>query len=347
MQIQRNVSLKPYHTFSIDQTCDYLIEVESTADLVSVYSDPRYQNLPKLILGKGSNVLFTEPYRGLVLRNRLMGKVLIENTSHYFLHISAGEDWPNLVKWCVNQGIGGLENLALIPGCAGSAPIQNIGAYGVEFRDVCDYVDVLMLDDFSHQRLSAEECLFDYRDSIFKHDLFEKAIITAVGIKLPKVWQANISYGPLQKIDATELTPKSVYETVCQIRQEKLPDPNKVGNAGSFFKNPLISQSHWQRIQRDYPTIVAYPAGEKMKVAAGWLIDQCGLKGHKVGGAQVHPLQALVLTNIDQCSAQDVVDLASLICDAVWDKYQIQLEHEVRFMGATSETNLHAIRSLR
>lgn len=345
MQIQRNASLKPYHTFSIDQTCDYLIDIETVEDLVSVYSAQQYQHLPKLVLGTGSNVLFTEPFKGIVLRNRIMGKTLTEDSHHYALHVSAGEDWPGLVEWCINQGIGGLENLALIPGCAGSAPIQNIGAYGVEFSDVCDYVDVVMLNDFSFRRLNTDECLFGYRDSIFKHALFEKAVIVAVGIKLPKAWQANVNYGPLQNISPAQRTPESVYKTVCQVRQEKLPDPKKIGNAGSFFKNPLISQSHWQTLQREYPQMVAYPAGEQMKVAAGWLIDQCGLKGYKIGGAQVHPLQALVLTNVGQCSAQDVIELAGVICDTVWDKYQIELEHEVRFIGASQETNLRAIRA--
>ncbi|WP_372377487.1 UDP-N-acetylmuramate dehydrogenase [Vibrio natriegens] len=343
MQIKTNASLKAYHTFGIEQTCSYLAVVESVDDVIQLFQDPAFTSLPKLFLGKGSNVLFTEHYEGLVIVNRLLGKVVEETDEHYLLHIEGGEDWPELVSWCVERGLGGIENLALIPGCAGSAPIQNIGAYGLELKDVCDYVDILDLTTFESRRMNADECEFGYRDSIFKHALYGECFISAVGLKLNKEWKPINQYGPLQSIPTEKLSPASIFERVCQVRQEKLPDPVKVGNAGSFFKNPVISQDHYDRLVEAHHDLVAYPAENGMKVAAGWLIDQCGLKGISVNGAQVNPLQALVLTNVDNCSAQDVLALASLVKQTVWNKYQIELEHEVRFINRGGETNLAEI----
>ncbi|MDV6254429.1 UDP-N-acetylmuramate dehydrogenase [Vibrio sp. EA2] len=343
MQIKTNASLKAYHTFGIEQTCSYLAIVESVDDVIQLFQEPTFKGLPKLFLGKGSNILFTEHYDGLVIVNRLLGKVAQESDHHFLLHIEGGEDWPELVSWCVEQGFGGIENLALIPGCAGSAPIQNIGAYGLELKDVCDYVDILDLTTFETRRMSADECEFGYRDSIFKHVLYGKCFISALGLKLNKKWQPINQYGPLQSIPTEKLSPASIFERVCQVRQEKLPDPEKVGNAGSFFKNPVISQDHYDQLLEVHRDLVAYPTENGMKVAAGWLIDQCGLKGISVNGAQVNPLQALVLTNVDNCSATDVVALASLVKQTVWDKYQIELEHEVRFINKVGETNLAEI----
>ncbi len=343
MQIKTNASLKAYHTFGIEQTCSYLVIAETIDDVIQLFQDATFKELPKLFLGKGSNVLFTEHYEGVVIINRLTGKVVKESEEHYLLHIEGGEDWPELVSWCVANGYGGIENLALIPGCAGSAPIQNIGAYGLELKDICDYVDILDLNTFETRRMSANECEFGYRDSIFKHALYGQCFISAVGLKLRKQWQPINQYGPLQIIPAEELSPSSIFERVCQVRREKLPDPRKVGNAGSFFKNPVISQDHYDRLIESHSDLVAYPAENGMKVAAGWLIDQCGLKGISVNGAQVNPLQALVLTNVDNCSAHDVLALASLVKRTVWDKFQIELEHEVRFIDNSGETNLSEI----
>lgn len=342
MQIQTNTSLAPYHTFGIEQTCQYLVTVTSLEELIAVYQSPQWQDLPKLLLGKGSNMLFTEPYQGVVIINQLLGKQVVETSQAYHLHIAGGEDWPQLVAWCVENGYAGLENLALIPGCAGSAPIQNIGAYGVEFKDICEYVEILCLDSFEVKRLTRDECQFGYRDSIFKHQLYQKAIVTGVGLVLAKEWQPNVGYGPLQQLQSP--TPRAIFERVCQVRMEKLPDPSVNGNAGSFFKNPVIPEAHFNNLKNQHPDMVAYPAGQGLvKVAAGWLIDQCGLKGHEVGGAQVHPNQALVIVNRGDASAQDVVILAAKVRDCVWQTYAIALEHEVRFMGPRQETRLEQI----
>ncbi|MGR5094883.1 UDP-N-acetylmuramate dehydrogenase [Vibrio maritimus] len=340
MQIQNNAQLRPYHTFGIDQQCHVLVEVHSVEDLIAVYQRPEWLTLPKLMLGKGSNMLFTTPFEGVVIINRLSGIDVSETDEQYHLHVSGGEDWPSLVEWCVEHNYAGIENLALIPGCSGSAPIQNIGAYGIELKDVCGYVDYLCLETFEVKRLTREACLFGYRDSIFKHQLKDKAIVTAIGLALDKKWQPNLSYGPLQSLEPTTATPKAVFDIVVKVRQEKLPDPKVTGNAGSFFKNPIISLEQYDALKAQFDALVAYPTDQGMKLAAGWLIDQCGLKGHQIGGAMVHPNQALVLVNHSGASAQDIVELAAFVRQSVLDKFGVELEHEVRFMGAQHEVYL-------
>ena len=340
MQSYLNASLKNVHTFSIEQTCDVLVEVTSVDELISVYQDPQWSALPKLMLGKGSNMLFTEHFAGLVIVNKLAGIELTETDSHHLLHVSGGEDWPSLVEWSVDHGLGGLENLAMIPGCSGSAPIQNIGAYGVELQDVCEYVDILCLDTYTVKRLSKDECLFGYRDSIFKHALYGKAIVVAIGLTLAKEWKPCNHYGPLKSLPTETLSPRSIFDEVRAIRSSKLPDPSVQGNAGSFFKNPVITKDHFDRLSALFPNIVGYESNDMIKVAAGWLIDQCQFKGVIEGGAQVHPNQALVIINYDEASAVDILKLAARVRQAVLDKFDIPLEHEVRFMGQDSETNL-------
>lgn len=342
MQLHLDANLKPYHTFAIEQSCRSLAVIESVQDLISVYQAPQWQDTPKLMLGKGSNILFTEPYQGLVMVNRMSGIEHSADSEFHYLHVSGGEDWPQLVAWCMQQQLYGLENLALIPGCAGSAPIQNIGAYGVEFKDVCDYVDYLCLETLSVKRLSAAQCEFGYRDSVFKHQLCTNAIVVAVGLKLAKAWQPVACYGPLKAL-TQPCSAEAIYQCVCQTRLDKLPDPTQVGNAGSFFKNPVISHEEYLRLVAEFPDIVAYPVSDGMKIAAGWLIDSAGQKGRCLGGAQVHSKQALVLINAADASAQDVINLAALVRQCVQDKYGITLEHEVRFIGAERETNLTEI----
>ncbi|MGF1910239.1 UDP-N-acetylmuramate dehydrogenase [Vibrio kasasachensis] len=344
MQIQTNASLCQYHTFSIEQSCDVLTHVTSVEEIQHVYQNIEWQTLPKLMLGKGSNMLFTEHFCGVVVINQLQGIEVTESDSAWHLYVAGGEDWPNFVEWSVNQGYFGLENLALIPGCVGSSPIQNIGAYGKELQDVCEYVDVLDLQTFAIKRMNATECQFGYRDSIFKHELFEKVIIVAVGIKLDKAWQPHIEYGPLKAFSAESVTAKQIFDQVCSVRMEKLPNPQVTGNAGSFFKNPVITKQQYQSLIAQHPDLVAYAVDEGMKVAAGWLIDNCGLKGFQQGGAQVHPNQALVLINRNNATAEDIVLLADHVRLAVWQKYSVELEHEVRFMGKQHETNLLELR---
>ena len=231
----------------------------------------------------------------------------------------------------------------MIPGCAGSAPIQNIGAYGLELREVCDYVDVLCLDTLQVKRMSNQECQFGYRDSVFKHELQQKVIVVAIGLKLTKHWQPKLNYGPLQNLESESISAQEVFDCVCETRRSKLPDPNEIGNAGSFFKNPVISTEVLLELKARFPQLVSYPTDGGTKVAAGWLIDQCGLKGTTLGGAQVHPKQALVIVNRDNASAQDIIQLASLVRQRVLDTFSIELEHEVRFIARTGETSLTQI----
>lgn len=343
MQIYKKANLKSFHTFSVDVTCDVLIVVETQEELVFAYKNAEWGALPKLLLGKGSNVLFTDHFKGVVIINRLLGIDVSNSVDSWKLHVNGGEDWPNLVAWTVEKGYFGLENLALIPGCAGSAPIQNIGAYGVEFKDVCEYVEVLDLDSFSVKRLIRTECKFGYRDSIFKNELYKKVVIVAVGLKLPKDWQPITNYGNLKALPNDELTAKRIFDEVCQVRMSKLPDPMVTGNAGSFFKNPVVSTQKFDQLKAMYPDMVAYASEGGMKLAAGWLIDQSGLKGTSIGGAKVHEVQGLVLINSGNATPKDIISLASKVRSTVLDKYQVSLEHEVRFYDSKKETYLHEL----
>lgn len=339
MQLHNNVNLKPYHTFGIEQECHKLVLIESVDDLLDVYRSEELHPLPKLMLGKGSNILFTEPYHGVVMVNRMLGIEHTEDDDFHYLHIQGGEDWPDLVAWSIEQGFPGLENLAMIPGCVGSAPIQNIGAYGVEIKDVCDYVDYLCLESYQVKRLTKQECEFAYRDSVFKHGLYNKAIVVAVGLKLNKDWAPNIGYGPLKDL-GDNASAEQVFSKVCEVRSAKLPNPSEIGNAGSFFKNPVVIEQHFELLKSFYPDIVAYPVEGGMKLAAGWLIEQAGLKGLVHGGAQVHPNQSLVLINSHNASAKDVIELAGMVRTKVLETFGVLLEHEVRFMGKEGETYL-------
>ncbi|MGF1703765.1 UDP-N-acetylmuramate dehydrogenase [Photobacterium makurazakiensis] len=338
MKVLQDRSLAPFHTFGIDVKAKQIVEAETADELASIWQSKCYQTVPKLIVGQGSNLLFCEEYSGLIVLNRIKGIDITETESSFHLHIGAGEDWHQLVKMTVEQGMPGLENLALIPGCVGSSPIQNIGAYGVELKDVCQYVDIIELETGLRQRLNADECEFGYRDSIFKHQLKNSHAIIAVGIELTKAWRPNTSYGPLAKFDPNTATASNIFDEVCSIRRSKLPDPALMGNAGSFFKNPIISAEQASRLISQYPTIPVYsqPNG-KMKVAAGWLIDQCRLKGFQVGGARVHDQQALVLVNYHRASPGDIIALALHVIQTVESAFAITLEHEVRFMSSSDE----------
>ncbi|MGF1757595.1 UDP-N-acetylmuramate dehydrogenase [Photobacterium sagamiensis] len=346
MKVLQERSLAPFHTFGIEVTADHIIVAESAQDLVAIWQDEQYRALPKLIVGRGSNLLFCENYAGVIVLNRIAGIDVTETADEFLLHVGAGEDWHHLVHSSVENKMPGLENLALIPGCVGSSPIQNIGAYGVELKDVCQYVDVVELNTGKPSRIVASDCQFGYRDSIFKHALKNTHAIVAVGLKLPKAWRPNVSYGPLAQFATETVTAKEIFDEVCRIRQQKLPDPTVLGNAGSFFKNPVVDKTKREQLMAVYPTMPSYEMADgSFKLAAGWLIDQCGLKGYQVGGAKVHEQQALVLVNHDQATARDVLVLARDVVFAVEEKFAVSLEHEVRFMDAEKETKLAEVMS--
>ncbi|EOV8484981.1 UDP-N-acetylmuramate dehydrogenase [Klebsiella aerogenes] len=339
-----NLSLKPWNTFGINHSAKAIVLAENEQQLLAAWQAAAAEHQPCLILGEGSNVLFLKDYSGTVIINRIMGIEVSETSEAWRLHVGAGENWHQLVQFALENGMPGLENLALIPGCAGSSPIQNIGAYGVELQRVCEYVDCIELETGRKQRLSAAECRFGYRDSIFKHEYQDRYAIVAVGLWLKKAWQPVLTYGDLTRLDAQTVTPRQVFDAVCHMRMTKLPDPKVNGNAGSFFKNPVVSAQVAQELLAAFPGAPHYPQADgSVKLAAGWLIDQCQLKGKTIGGAAVHRQQALVLINDNQATSDDVVGLAHYVRQQVGEKFNVWLQPEVRFIGEQGEVNAEEV----
>ncbi|RLM27602.1 UDP-N-acetylenolpyruvoylglucosamine reductase [Brenneria alni] len=334
------ISLKPYHTFALPVSASQITVANTQEKLINGWRAAHLSKSPILLLGEGSNVLFLEDFEGIILLNRIKGINVNESEEGWHLHIGAGENWHHLVEYTLKLGIAGLENLALIPGCVGSAPIQNIGAYGVELKNVCEYVDLLDLTHGTIKRLTASECQFGYRESIFKHQYRNGFVIIAVGLSLSKSWSPILDYGDLTKLDPARVTPQQIFDMVCHMRRSKLPDPVDTGNAGSFFKNPVIKAHNAADILKAYPNAPHYlqPDGQ-VKLAAGWLIDQCHLKGFQIGGAAVHSQQALVLINQNNATSLDVVNLARHVRNQVADRFTIWLEPEVRFIAARGEVD--------
>lgn len=335
-----SASLKNHNTFALPVNAAQLVIAENIELMIKVWQKTKKRQEPLLVLGEGSNVLFLEDFAGTVMINRLHGIKVREEEGSWHLHVSAGESWHELVKRTLDGGMHGLENLALIPGCVGSAPIQNIGAYGVEWKDVCEYVDLLNLTTGEIDRMVPERCNFGYRESIFKHQFKTGHIIVGVGIRLNKQWQPLLSYGDLTKLDKETVTPRQVFDAVCAMRRSKLPDPRETGNAGSFFKNPVVEKEHAAELLAVHPGMPHFPQADgRVKLAAGWLIDQCALKGYRIGGAAVHSKQALVLINQDNAVSQDIVALARHVRNTVAETFSVWLEPEVRFIAATGEVD--------
>ena len=297
------------------------------------------QGSPYLVLGDGSNTIFLEDYEGSILKIGIKGILSKETPSHFILKVGAGENWHQFVSWCVNNKIYGLENLALIPGKVGAAPIQNIGAYGVEIEKYIESVNYLDLSDMKTKTLDKNSCLFGYRNSIFKSELAGKVIISQVVFSLPKQWQGECHYGELSGL--TNPSPNEVFNKVIEIRRSKLPNPEKIGNAGSFFKNPIIDLYHHNQLKLTWPAIPSYPVDAKrVKVPAAWLIDQLGFKGKKIGGIGCHPNHALVLTNDGTGTGEQLLQLARAIKEAVQSEFSIVLANEVRLIGKSGPVEL-------
>lgn len=338
--VANNVPLKSLHSFALDVSARHVIAAHTESELFTLWRQASERANPVLVLGSGSNVLFLENYAGTVLLNRIAGMTIEEDADVWHLHVNAGEVWHDLVKICLKKGMPSLENLALIPGYVGSAPIQNIGAYGVELQQFCEYVDVLQLESGIKRRLSAAECKFGYRDSIFKHALRDRYVIVAVGLRLVKAWRPVLQYGDLACLDAHQATPLQIYNMVCAMRRTKLPNPSLQGNAGSFFKNPVIDASAAEQFLRRYPDAPHYShPGGGLRLSGGWLIERCRLKSYRLGGAAVHDKQALVLVNTDKATGEDIIALARYVRQQVAERFAVWLEPEVRFIGANGEVD--------
>ena len=326
--VQTANPLEQLHSFALPARAAEVRYLASESDLVDLtwrQSD--------LILGAGTNTVFPHDYPGRVLVNRFKGRNLVSDDESWLLQVGAGEDWHQLVIDLVDQDIPGLENLALIPGSVGAAPVQNIGAYGVEVSRYIRSVEGIRLKSGQPFKLAAVDCEFRYRHSIFKRPELADWLITKVEFCLPKAWQPELSYPDLASLPETS-TARDVMREVIHIRQVKLPDPSVLPNAGSFFKNPVVNRQKLSQLQQQYPEIPVFKVtNDSYKVAAGWLIDQAGLKGYQIGGAAVHTQQALVLVNRAQACGADVLALARLIQQTVLDKYGLELEPEVGLPG--------------
>ncbi|MBC3538211.1 UDP-N-acetylmuramate dehydrogenase [Rufibacter sediminis] len=339
MTIQREASLQPYNTFGIDARATLLAEFTSVEELRQLLQNPEVQALPKLILGGGSNVLFTQDVEAAVLLNRIKGITLNPEADgkHVLVTSGSGETWHDLVLYSLEQDLGGIENLSLIPGTVGAAPLQNIGAYGVELKDTFVSLEALEMESGNLVTFTHEQCGFGYRESVFKKEAKGKFIVTSVTLRLTKEHTFNTSYGAIQDTllqqQVQELSLKAISQAVCHIRRSKLPDPAKIGNAGSFFKNPEIPLALFEILKSQYPGIPGYPVSpETVKVPAGWLIEQCGWRGKILGKHGVHKDQALVLVNYGGAAGNDVKALAYEIIQSVEQKFGITLTPEVNII---------------
>jgi len=335
MSILNNFSLLKHNTFGIPCIARYYSEIQSEQELIELIDNPIFKKNDKLILGGGSNVLFTKDVDALIIKNSIKGKQLVsEDEQHYYVKISAGEVWHEFVLWCIENQYAGVENLSLIPGRVGASPMQNIGAYGVEIKDVFESLEAIDLNDGTKRIFHLTECEFGYRESVFKRKFKNQYFISSVTFKLLKQPQFITSYGAIEKeldlMKVKELSIKAISDAVIRIRSSKLPDPSKLGNAGSFFKNPEISEAQFQQLKKEFNDLVSYalPNGN-YKLAAGWLIENCCWKGKRIADAGVHVNQALVLVNYGTASGKDIYNLSSEIIHDVKNKFNVELEREV------------------
>lgn len=337
-RLRENVSLKSLNTFGLDVAARWFMTLDSEQETLEFLMDNLHQNQPFMVLGGGSNVLFRHDYPGLILHNQILGKEVVDETEDFvWLKVGAGEVWHELVLYTLSQNWGGLQNLSLIPGSVGAAPIQNIGAYGVELKDVFHSLEALHIGTGAAHEIDHTSCQFGYRDSIFKRKAKGQYIIISVTLKLEKKPQLNTSYGAIKaELEQMGVEPgiHTISQAVIRIRQNKLPDPAQIGNSGSFFKNPVVPLSVLQAIQERYEQVPHYPVSQDdVKLPAGWLIEKCGWKGYRRDNYGVHDRQALVLVNHGGASGDDIYQLSSEILQSVSDQFGIQLEREVNVIG--------------
>jgi len=334
--MQHNISLKKYNTFGVEARASHFVSFSSEKELTGLLKDYRLNDMPGLILGGGSNILFTRDFEGLVMHNNIRGvEILEEDDSQVLVKAGAGENWDDFVGYTVRQGWGGLENLSYIPGNVGASPIQNIGAYGTEVKETIEKVHTLNRETFIPVTYSNEDCRFAYRNSIFKTHLKGKRIITHVLFRLSKKPDFKLNYGNLQETVKQKgaVTLQHVRDSVIEIRRQKLPEPEETGSAGSFFKNPVIDPQTFEKLISAWPHIPSYPMeNQQRKIPAGWLIDQLGWKGHREGDAGVHNKQALVLVNHGKASGRQIYELSRKIRESVLAEFNIELEYEVNIL---------------
>ena len=333
-----NFSLKKHNTFGIEATSKYYFEFTETEDLPEfLATNKQWPNLPILILGEGSNLLFVNDFPGLIINPNIPGiSIAHEDRNNVWLEVGAGVVWDDLVEFSVFNKWGGIENLSLIPGKVGAAAVQNIGAYGIEIQNQIESVNGFDLETQTEYTYDAVNCQYAYRDSIFKNQLTNRFVITSVVFKLDKFPEFLLNYGELktevEKLGGVNL--RNIRQTVIRIRESKLPDPKVMGNAGSFFKNPIVETSLAEQLRKNFPMLPQYPATDgKTKLAAGWLIDQCGWKGFRRGDAGVHEKQALVLVNYGNATGREIYDLSEEIKLSVQEKFGVELEREVNVIG--------------
>lgn len=331
IKIEENASLKNLNSFAVEAHCRYLVRLKKLEHLEDILAEPRFKNLPRLILGGGSNILFREDFSGVVVLVETSGiKLIDEDEKYYFVQAAAGENWHKFVQYTIEKNWPGLENLSLIPGTVGAAPIQNIGAYGVELEERFHELSALDLTTGETIIFDRAACQFSYRDSLFKKNR-GRYLITDVTFKLPKKPEWKLEYAGIREIlDETKpVSARTISDAICQLRQKKLPDPNLIANAGSFFKNPLVSDDKFQTLKVDFPDIPGWPqSNDSVKISAAWLIEKCGWKGKRHHDAGVSKNHALVLVNYGDASGADIWRLAEAIIHSVNEKYRITLQPE-------------------
>ena len=336
-KFQENYCLKNLNTFAIKAKTKYYTTFKSINELENILSSKIYKNNKSFILGGGSNILLTQNFNGLILHNKILGIEILDNTEkHTIVKVGAGVIWQDFVDWSLDKNLSGIENLSLIPGSVGASPVQNIGAYGVEIKNYITKVITFDLEKNTTRIFSNKECQFEYRNSIFKMELKNKILITHVEFKLYKTNINEISYGDIQQeLKKLKLnpSPKNISTAVINIRNKKIPNPKILANSGSFFKNPIISTEKFNSLKKDFPEIIGYKVSEnKTKVAAGWLIENAGLKGYRNGDAGIHKQQALVLVNYKNASGKNILNLANKIQKIIFEKYKIQIDPEVNIL---------------
>ena len=336
MNIKKDFSLKNYNTFRTDAYANYFVECETIDELKQVLKKSEFKEKSRLVIGGGSNLLFTSDYQGVVIYPNIKGiEKIKENDSRVYIKAFCGENWDQFVEFCVDRNYGGVENLSLIPGKVGAVPIQNIGAYGVEAKDSIVRIEALEIKSGRIKRFTKEECKFGYRDSIFKNVYKNKYIIIAVIFELSKNPELVTDYGTITKelSKYKQKNLKTIREIIIKIRKSKLPDPEEIGNAGSFFKNPVVNRKKFLEIKDNYPDMPFYTLSDNsIKIPAGWMIEECGWKGKHEGAVGVYEKQALILVNFGDASGKEIYELSQKIKSDVYNRFSILLEEEVEII---------------